>query len=160
MGRTAHCTSCFSSALLHEIPMIMNVRFFKSGQFLRFLSVADISSCYSSGIYMALQRSLPVLSKAPFFVSGKGFRHVHTLPEPTAGMISLFNSLDISYTEDGKLHWVYERTNPFAKSPFLYRSFIDAKTGDILPVTGKATDNLAANYSWRNNKSDANLKNR
>ncbi|MBP6662640.1 MAG: hypothetical protein KA172_06105 [Paludibacter sp.] len=95
-------------------------------------------------------------SKAPFFVSGKGFRHVHTLSEPTAGKISFFNSLDLSYTEDGKLHWVYERTNPFAQSNFLYRSVIDAKTGDNLPVSGKAADNLVAGYSWRNNASDIN----
>lgn len=95
-------------------------------------------------------------STAPFFSSGKGFRHIYTISEPTAGMISFFNSLDLSYTDDGKLHWVYDRSNPFAKSRYLYRNVIDAKNGNILPVTGKTTDNLASNYSWGNNPSDIN----
>jgi len=121
---------------------------------LSFFLLAIVSSCKKSE--NKSQKSTATESKAPFFVSGKGFRQVYTISESTAGMISFFNSLDLSYTEDGKLHWVYERSNPFAKSPFLYRSVIDAKTGDILPVAGKATSNLVPSYSWGNNPSDVN----
>ncbi len=118
------------------------------------LLLGIISSCKKSE--NDAPKSTVTESKAPFFSSGKGFRHMLTISEPTAGMISFFNSLDLSYTDDGKLHWVYDRSNPFAKSRYLQRSVIDAMTGSILPVTGKATNSLAANYNWGNNPSDIN----
>lgn len=91
---------------------------------------------------------------APFFQIGKGFRHVRTVSEPTAGFVSFFNSLDLSFTDDGKLHWVYDRHNPFAKTRFLYRSTLNASTGDTIPTTGKPVGQLAPNYSWANNPQD------
>lgn len=155
MGCSAHCVPCFFTIFLLKMCIVMNVKFSKFNiAILSLVFFAFLSSCQKSDDDNPKPNTTE--SKVPFFVSGKGFRHVHTLSEPTAGMISFFNSLDISYTEDGKLHWVYERTNPFAKTNFLYRSVIDAKTGGILPISGKAADNLVAGYSWRNNASDIN----
>ncbi|WP_231424112.1 hypothetical protein [Pedobacter sp. Leaf250] len=93
---------------------------------------------------------------APFFTPGKGFRHVYTVSEATAGFVSFFQSKDLSATDDGKLHWVYDRHNPFSKSRYLYRSTINASTGELLPTQGKPVDKLADNYQWYNNANDIN----
>ena len=41
-------------------------------------------------------------------------------------------SIDISVTTDGKLHWLFSRSNPFSNGEFLYRKIMDAYTGNAL----------------------------
>jgi hypothetical protein len=63
------------------------------------------------------------------FVAGKGFTYLASYSADNGGGISFMNSLDISVTPDGKLHWLFSRDNPYANNAYLYRKVINASTG-------------------------------
>lgn len=69
------------------------------------------------------------LAEVSQFIPGKGFTYLASYSAANGGGISFMNSLDISVTADGKLHWLFSRDNPYANNAYLYRKVISASTG-------------------------------
>lgn len=72
------------------------------------------------------------LAEVPYFKAGNGFSYLASYSQNNGGAISFMKSVDISVTADGKLHWLFSRTNPFSNGEFLYRKIMDATTGNAI----------------------------
>lgn len=82
------------------------------------------------------QKSKDANSGVPYFQEGKGFKYLQTYITPSQGAFDYIRSLDLSLTDDGKLHWCLDLYNPGSDSRKLYRKTLSASTGDTLAVEG------------------------
>lgn len=69
------------------------------------------------------------LGEVTQFVEGRGFTYLGSYSADNGGGISFMNSIDISLTADGKLHWLFSRDNPYANNAYLYRKVMNASSG-------------------------------
>ncbi|TDG35157.1 hypothetical protein EZJ43_14740 [Pedobacter changchengzhani] len=92
-----------------------------------FIIVTFLFSCKKEKITTAEKVKL---AEVPNFNPNKGFKYLTSYAENNGGGISFMSSIDISYTTDNQLHWLFSRNNPYGKGAILYRKNLDAATGE------------------------------